>query len=87
MTVRSSQRFYSTVRDLLRTPTLIGSTVTVHGWVRTARRQKRHSFLELSDGSCASGLQVVWPEAGGGAPGGALAPADAARQPPKCEVV
>jgi len=50
--------------------------VTVHGWVRTARRQKRHSFLELSDGSCASGLQVVWPEGGGGE--GALSPADGA---------
>ena len=71
--LRYSRRAHSTVRDLLRSPTLIGSTVTVHGWVRTARRQKRHSFLELSDGSCASGLQVVWPEGGA-----ALAGADAA---------
>jgi asparaginyl-tRNA synthetase len=45
--------------------------------VRTARRQKRYSFLELTDGTCASGLQVVWPEAGG-ASAGALPAADAA---------
>ena len=56
------------IRHLLRTPSLLNTTVSVHGWVRTARRQKRHSFLELHDGSSAGGLQVVWPEAPAPAP-------------------
>src|SRR5512141_2830029 len=33
--------------------------VTVQGWVRTRRDSKGFSFLELNDGSCMSGLQVV----------------------------
>ena len=55
---------HHTVRHLLQTPALINTRVTLHGWVRAARRQKRTSFYELHDGSCAAGLQVVWPEQG-----------------------
>jgi asparaginyl-tRNA synthetase len=36
-----------------------GDEVTVRGWVRTARHSKGVSFLEVSDGSCFAGLQVV----------------------------
>jgi len=36
-----------------------GGEVTVRGWVRTARHSKGVSFLEVSDGSCFAGLQVV----------------------------
>jgi len=36
-----------------------GADVTVRGWVRTARHSKGVSFLEVSDGSCFAGLQVV----------------------------
>ena len=36
-----------------------GGEVTVRGWIRTARHSKQVSFLEVSDGSCFSGLQVV----------------------------
>ena len=36
-----------------------GDEVTVRGWVRTARHSKGVSFLEISDGSCFAGLQVV----------------------------
>jgi asparaginyl-tRNA synthetase len=36
-----------------------GGAVTVRGWVRTARHSKGVSFLEVSDGSCFAGLQVV----------------------------
>ena len=32
---------------------------TLRGWVRTARHSKVVSFLEVSDGSCFAGLQVV----------------------------
>jgi asparaginyl-tRNA synthetase len=36
-----------------------GDEVVVRGWVRTARHSKGVSFLEVSDGSCFAGLQVV----------------------------
>lgn len=36
-----------------------GETVTAQGWCRTARHSKRVSFLDVVDGSCLSGLQVV----------------------------
>jgi asparaginyl-tRNA synthetase len=36
-----------------------GGSARVCGWVRTARHSKGVSFLELSDGSCFAGLQVV----------------------------
>jgi asparaginyl-tRNA synthetase len=36
-----------------------GGEVTVQGWVRTARHSKDVSFLEISDGSCFAGIQVV----------------------------
>lgn len=34
-------------------------SITVRGWVRTRRDSKACSFLELTDGSCFKGLQVV----------------------------
>ncbi len=36
-----------------------GGVVVLNGWVRTARHSKDVSFLEISDGSCFAGLQVV----------------------------
>ncbi|MBI5153645.1 asparagine--tRNA ligase [Candidatus Poribacteria bacterium] len=37
-----------------------GATVTVQGWVRTRRDSKAGlSFLEINDGSCMSGIQVI----------------------------
>jgi len=36
-----------------------GRAVVVRGWARTARHAKNVSFVEISDGSCFSGLQVV----------------------------
>ncbi|MFQ5416511.1 MAG: asparagine--tRNA ligase [Myxococcota bacterium] len=36
-----------------------GGEATARGWVRTARHSKGVSFLEVSDGSCFDGLQVV----------------------------
>lgn len=38
---------------------LIGTTVTLHGWIRSARHQKNFSFLSINDGSCLSNFQVV----------------------------
>jgi asparaginyl-tRNA synthetase len=34
-------------------------TFEIKGWVRTLRSQKAFAFLELYDGSCMTGLQVV----------------------------
>ncbi len=46
------------VRDLLARESA-GGEVTVRGWLRSARHGKDLSFLDLSDGSCLSGIQVV----------------------------
>lgn len=40
-------------------PSLIGTQVTVKGWVRTVRDQKAFSFIEVNDGSTLSNLQIV----------------------------
>ncbi len=46
------------VREILARESA-GGTVQLRGWVRTARHSKGVSFLEVSDGSCFAGLQVV----------------------------
>jgi asparaginyl-tRNA synthetase len=48
----------ASVRDVLARERA-GGSVTVRGWLRTTRHSKGLSFLELSDGSCFAGLQVV----------------------------
>ncbi|HAL73091.1 MAG TPA: asparagine--tRNA ligase [Verrucomicrobiales bacterium] len=35
------------------------SSITVRGWVRTKRESKSCAFLEITDGSCFRGLQIV----------------------------
>lgn len=37
-----------------------GKTVTICGWVRTIRDSKALGFMELNDGSCFKGIQVVF---------------------------
>ena len=46
------------IQDLLKTGQP-GDSVTIQGWVRTKREQKAFSFINVNDGSCMSGLQVV----------------------------
>jgi len=46
------------VRELLARERA-GGEATVQGWVRTARHGKEVSFLEVGDGSCFAGIQVV----------------------------
>jgi asparaginyl-tRNA synthetase len=46
------------VREILARESA-GAGVAVRGWVKTARHSKGVSFLEVSDGSCFAGLQVV----------------------------
>jgi asparaginyl-tRNA synthetase len=38
---------------------IVGERVLVKGWVRTVRDQKTLSFIEVNDGSCLKGLQIV----------------------------
>ena len=47
-----------TIREILDRPSL-GSLASARGWIRTVRHSKNVSFLELSDGSCFAGLQLV----------------------------
>ncbi|MCY1713155.1 asparagine--tRNA ligase [Caproiciproducens galactitolivorans] len=42
------------------TAELGGKTVTVCGWVRTIRDSKALGFIELNDGSCFKGVQIVF---------------------------
>lgn len=40
-------------------PSLVGTDVTIKGWVRTVRNQKTFAFVEVNDGSTLSNFQVV----------------------------
>ena len=49
------------IRELYETPEAFsGKEITVAGWARTIRDMKSFGFLELNDGSCFKGLQVVF---------------------------
>lgn len=41
------------------TQALIGSEVTIMGWIRTVRSQKSFTFIEVNDGSTLSNFQVI----------------------------
>ena len=49
---------YESIRGLLARESA-GGRATVRGWLRTVRHAKGVSFLDVSDGSCLSGIQVV----------------------------
>ena len=52
------------IRELYkRSQDLGGQQVTVCGWVRTIRDSKALGFIDLNDGSCFKGVQVVFEEA------------------------
>ena len=54
-TVKSDER----IKHLLAR-TDFAAAVTIHGWVRTKRDSKSgFSFVEVNDGSCLAGIQVV----------------------------
>eukprot|EP01041_Mallomonas_annulata_P005703 gene5703-11509_t len=38
---------------------IIGQTISVKGWVKTVRDQKKFAFIEVNDGSCITGIQAV----------------------------
>lgn len=47
-----------TIRDITEDKVALGH-VNVGGWIKTHRQSKRVSFIELTDGTCASHLQLV----------------------------
>ena len=50
-----------TIKSLYMDPSAFaGREITVCGWARTIRDMKSFGFLELNDGSCFKGLQVVF---------------------------
>ena len=40
-----------------------GTVVTVEGWAKTVRDSKNIGFIELNDGSCFKGVQIVFEQA------------------------
>jgi len=47
------------IRDIMENGALIGTEVTVCGWIRTARDSKNMAFVELNDGTTLKHLQIV----------------------------
>ena len=50
---------HTDLRDVFRDTALVGQTLTVCGWVRTARESKNVAFLALNDGTTLNHLQIV----------------------------
>jgi len=50
---------HTDIRDLMKDSSFVGKTVTVCGWVRTARDSKNMAFLALNDGTTVPHLQIV----------------------------
>jgi asparaginyl-tRNA synthetase len=46
------------ITDILKNPSF-GKEITLSGWVKTHRDSGNLSFIELTDGSCLQGLQVI----------------------------
>ena len=46
-----------------RSAQLADSSVTIYGWVKTLRDSKTIGFIELNDGSCFKGVQIVFEDA------------------------
>lgn len=47
------------IREILLFPTSQDLQISAHGWIRTIRKQKKLSFIELIDGSTSQHLQIV----------------------------
>ncbi|MDD6276553.1 MAG: asparagine--tRNA ligase [Clostridia bacterium] len=50
---------HTDVKEILLNPSLIGTDVTVCGWIRTSRDSKNMAFIELNDGTSLKHLQIV----------------------------
>lgn len=52
-------RLGPTISQLLSRPT-VNAPVSITGWIKSVRRQKRVSFAVITDGSNTKGLQAVF---------------------------
>ncbi|MBR1764256.1 MAG: asparagine--tRNA ligase [Ruminococcus sp.] len=50
---------HTDIIEVFRSAELVGKSVTVCGWVRTARNSKNVAFIELNDGTSLKHLQIV----------------------------
>lgn len=50
---------HTDIKEIITNPSFIGKSVTVCGWVRTARNSKNVAFIELNDGTSLRHLQIV----------------------------
>lgn len=50
---------HTDIKEIMQNEALIGTSVTVCGWVRTARDSKNMAFLALNDGTTVPHLQIV----------------------------
>lgn len=55
---------HTDIYDIMTDSALVGSAVTVCGWVRTSRDSKNMAFLELNDGTTLKHLQIVIDKSG-----------------------
>ena len=56
---------HTDIREVMNSKELLGKSVTVCGWVRTARDSKNVAFLAINDGTTLNHLQIVIDTAGG----------------------
>lgn len=56
---------HTDIKEVFSNSALIGSKVTVCGWVRTARNSKNVAFMEINDGTTLNHLQIVIDKASG----------------------
>ena len=50
---------HTDIREIAGGVIPVGATVTVCGWVRTARDSKNMAFIELNDGTTLKHMQIV----------------------------
>ena len=50
---------HTDIYEIMKNSALIGTEVTVCGWVRTSRDSKNMAFLEINDGTTLKHLQIV----------------------------
>lgn len=51
-----------TIKSIIRhedVKSLFGKEVTCCGWILTVRDQKENKFVQINDGSCSDGLQIL----------------------------
>ena len=55
------RRLPPTIKELLGSNIPQETSVSLNGWIKSIRKQKRVSFAVISDGSSAKGIQAVFP--------------------------